>query len=661
MEKKKSKSFPLRTFLTAVLLYVAPSLLVALLAMFLSFGGSVHTPTKDDSYKISSYSVNIDVSKDRILAIKESITVEFNSDYHHGICRYIPLSSTISYYDENGNLQSKNYRNKLSNFEYLEDESSQNTNCIFSGKEDGYMFFQIGDLYNYAVAGKAYTYTFSYDYDIGDDRISSKDLFYFNIIGSDWNTTIAKLNFSVKFPTEIESQDFKFYVGKYGEDNTAGDERLSYSISGNTISGTCLNLDYAEAVTAYTEFHEGYFTVHKNYLFDILLAVLAFAVLCWMIIFYKKHRKTEPIIDVVEFSAPQGLTPAQVGYLDDGEITGNELSSLIVYWASKGYVSLKEHEKSVDITKVKDLPEDAKEHEKIFFNGLFKGENSQTINSRKLNHVDADVGYKSKNAVKEDLDDCFVSGVKNQYNWLCFSVIALFFMLFCKNCYQTFEYGRSMIFGFLLFLAFTIMMLVTKNLIKNKSKKSSGKYWCSLSVCAGILLIIMICSALLMESYCDAFGARFYLMIMPFIVLLIGPRLEFYTKQGRDYLGHINGLKNFIVVAEKERMEMLVKDSPELFYDILPYAYVLGVSDVYMEKFKEISLEQPSWYSSTDVFSAYLFSQIMVDNCRIMSNTIKSVSFSKNAVKIGKSIISSGGHCGGFSGGGHGGGGGRSW
>lgn len=634
-----------------------------LLAIFLSFGVSGYTtPTRDYSYEISSYSVNVDVSEERILSIKESITVEFLTNYHHGIYRYVPLSSTVAYYDENGSLHSKNYRDTLSNFKYLSDESTENTSCISSVKDNGYMVFQIGDATSYAMAGKEYTYTFSYDYAIGDDRISSKDLFYFNIIGAEWDTTIAKLDFSVKFPTEIESQDFKFYVGKYGEDNTAGDERLSYSITGDTVSGTCTNLDYAEAVTAYTEFENGYFKTHRNYLPDILFAVLTLAVLGWIIVFYEKNKKKEPIIDVVEFSAPKGLTPAEVGYLDDGKITGNELSSLIVYWASKGYVTLKEHEKSVDITKVKDLPDDAKEHEKIFFNGLFKDEKTQTINSQKLDHIDADVGYKSKTAVKAELDSCFVSGVRGHYNWICFSVIALFFVLFCKNCYQAFEYGQSMIFGFLLILAFAIMMMVTKNLIKNKEKKSTKKYWFSLSVCAVILLAIMVLLALSMESYCDIFGARFYIMIVPFVVLLIGPRLEMYTEQGRDYLGHINGLKNFIVVAEKERMEMLVKDNPELFYDILPYAYVLGVSDVYMEKFKEISLEQPSWYSSSDVFTVYLFSQIMVDNFKMMSDTITNVSFSKSAKKVGGSFISGGGgHGGGFSGGGHGGGGGRSW
>jgi uncharacterized membrane protein len=130
-------------------------------------------------------------------------------------------------------------------------------------------------------------------------------------------------------------------------------------------------------------------------------------------------------------------------------------------------------------------------------------------------------------------------------------------------------------------------------------------------------------------------------------------------------LGQIRGLKNYITVAEKDKMEMFVRENPTLFYDVLPYAYVLGVSDVYMKKFENVNIVQPEWYHTDSSWTKV----IVIDHCLHHF----SMSMNKNlsmhtASQIGKTAstvgrISGGGHSGGggFSGGGHGGGGGGRW
>ena len=52
----------------------------------------------------------------------------------------------------------------------------------------------------------------------------------------------------------------------------------------------------------------------------------------------------------------------------------------------------------------------------------------------------------------------------------------------------------------------------------------------------------------------------------------------------------INGFKKYIELAEKNQIEMLVEQNPNYFYDILPYAYVLGVSKKWVEKFENIPI-----------------------------------------------------------------------
>ena len=90
-------------------------------------------------------------------------------------------------------------------------------------------------------------------------------------------------------------------------------------------------------------------------------------------------------------------------------------------------------------------------------------------------------------------------------------------------------------------------------------------------------------------------------------------------------------------------------DDPKYFYDILPYAYVLGVSDAWVKKFEDIAVEPPEWYNGTGSFNTFVM-------WHFMSSAMHSAS---QAMTSAPQTSSGGG--GGFSGGGSGGGGGGSW
>ncbi|HIS90954.1 MAG TPA: DUF2207 domain-containing protein, partial [Candidatus Faecisoma merdavium] len=124
------------------------------------------------------------------------------------------------------------------------------------------------------------------------------------------------------------------------------------------------------------------------------------------------------------------------------------------------------------------------------------------------------------------------------------------------------------------------------------------------------------------------------------------------TKYGNEMLGKIKGFKNFLETVEKEKLELLVMQNPNYFYDILPYTYVLGVSDKWIKKFETISLQAPSWYDSSNAFDVSSFGTFMY-------STMISA---QGAMTSSPSSYSGGGSSGGgSSGGGSGGGGGGSW
>ena len=118
--------------------------------------------------------------------------------------------------------------------------------------------------------------------------------------------------------------------------------------------------------------------------------------------------------------------------------------------------------------------------------------------------------------------------------------------------------------------------------------------------------------------------------------------------QGTRILGAILGFKKFLETAEASRIRTLAKENPMYCFDMLSYAFVLGVYEGWIEKIKGIMINNPQWWEGS--FNPHTFSKTM--------NSINSAS-SPSVSNGGISHSSSGG--GGCSGGGGGGGGGGSW
>lgn len=90
--------------------------------------------------------------------------------------------------------------------------------------------------------------------------------------------------------------------------------------------------------------------------------------------------------------------------------------------------------------------------------------------------------------------------------------------------------------------------------------------------------------------------------------LIIMPKRTTY---GNEILEKIKGVRSFLETAEKPQLENLIIQNPEYFYNMLPYAYALGVFDVWINKFENISLEAPHWYKYQNNFSVYTFGTFM--------------------------------------------------
>ena len=612
-------------------------------------------------YIIDNYNIDIVVNEDNTFNITEKICAIFNQP-KHGIYRKIPLRNTVTRLD---GTTSKN-RARVTDIKVSDEftKSVENQNLVI----------KIGSP-NITLTGKQ-EYEISYKYSIGKDPLKEIDELYYNIIGDEWDTVINNVTFSIKMPKEFDISKLGFSSGLKG---STSNSNITYDVKENTIIGKYNGvLNPNEAMTIRLELPEGYFVKEKfkpDITFTIII-VLPIIFLIISIILWVIYGKDKEVVETVEFYPPDGFNSLELGFLYKGKAESKDVVSLLVYLANKRYVSISEYESKVlfsnkkgfKITKLKDYDGD-NEYERIFLDGLFKYRSVSSI----INSIDDDKsGNDIKNGIfvtSEDLYNKFYTTTnkilykindkenKNKIfekngTWgkilMILMIIVIFILITVR---PVIEYsGTENIVVALLFpgIAFSVLfgMLIGNTTV---FEKIFGLVWGVLF--GGIPLLMYVFPSLI---YQPAYFVSYIIGIVCVAgIILCIKYLPKRTAYGNEILGKIRGFKRFLEIAEKPKLEALVMENPTYFYDILPYTYVLGVSDRWIKKFESISISSPDWYDSPSAFDIATFG-------RFMNSTMSSATTSMTS---SPSSSSSGGGSsgGGSSGGGSGGGGGGSW
>ena len=615
--------------------------------------------TRDDGYTINNYDIIIKVKENNVLDITENINVNFNES-RHGIYRTIPLFNTITRLD---GTTSKN-KVQITNIKVNEPY----TKSIQNGK----LNLQIGDPDRTITGPK--TYSIHYDYNLGKDTSKDYDELYFNLIGNEWDTNINKVNFTINLPKEFDSDNLGFSTGKFG--STSSND-VYYQVNGNTISGyTLKTLEPGEGLTIRLELEEGYFKNAKLqvdwkesliYIFPIL-----FPILCYNL--WKKYGKDDKVVKTIEFNPPDGMNSLDVGFYYKGIATNKDVISLLLYFANKGYLKISKTQvpklfgtrESFTITKLKEY--DGNDWcEKTFLEGLFRKRRKdqspyligiQTIPSNKVTEEDLKDNFYitirhilNDKKSKENQDKIFDSKSVRKKGSIMAAIVITFLMIIIPPFLTTYDFIGTFFPLFIAALAISIYTYYTAKALEEKNKKLP-----SILLMTLVIIIVLCISFFAFPNVLLAFDSitltGYLIGLICIIIMTIFYRIiPKRTPYGIEILGKIKGFKEFIETAEKDKLETLVQDNPTYYYDILPYAYVLGVSNTWMKKFESMSYQPPNWYEGSTDFHISDFDHFMFSATRTMTSALSS----------SMSSGSSGGSGGGSAGGGSGGGGGGSW
>ena len=593
------------------------------------------------SYTTESYDVDIVVKKDNTYKIKETISVDF-AESKHGIYRYIPVGN----FEDMGQMNVDNIHVEGYNYEYY--------------TEDYNMVIQIGDGSVYVNGPQKYN--ISYDMTIYEDRDEKRDFFYLDVIPTGWETPIESAKVNIKFPKKIDKKDLEVYLGSYGSDSQS-DALWGYDNSTKTLTIDAKYLKQGVGITVFCELPEGYWEGEATYIMGKIGAMaLGLGLPIVVIILWFLFGRDKKIIPTVEFYPPEGMNPAEVGYVMDGTADKKDLLSLIIYFADKGYISIEEVDKNdFIITKLKEIDGNEKNFAQTLFLGLFRKGNSVRVSELDEdfgdNYLTAQEQMYGHYLKKNNRQMSLTSGIL-QLVTLVFLIFAEVITLICAQWYS--GLFLPMVLGIVAIIATAIVLVINMNRANKVYTLSKNK-----KLFGGAITWLIQAVAVALYSYVIAtmLGLLWFtvvLFVLTFGACIAITQMTQRTKKNIELMGKLLGLKNFIETAELDRINMLVEENPNYFYNILPYAYVMGLTDKWAKNFEKIKMTRPHWYVSTsnrDMFDVWMMSRMMNNCSRSISNNIRYTQHEDSG--RGGGGFSSGG--GGFTGGGFGGGGGGSW
>ena len=533
---------------------------------------------------------NIIVNQDRTIDVNENYKIYFSKNTDK-ITRKVEMNQTVVRPNNSKVSLSTNIKDIDASVPFTTKRinNKENISLTVKGIQDSIDDFNI-----------------SYKYNMGLDTLKNGDEFYYKVI-NDVDAPISNLTFRIEFPSTIDENDIYFAIDdKY---NLSEDD-ITYQVNGNIITGSLnILLSNNQTFSVYARLSSNYFvgaTDNFNYL-NYLLIMIPFIGTVILIVLFMKYGKGIKLKIKRTDSIYNGFDSAELGYLYKGKLEEMDLTSVILYLATKGYLKIVEHDdgyklgkdNSFHFVKLKDYDKNNAAQE-ILFNELFRNRERTELKDIEYHFADT---FKEASSMLNNEDNhkkIFFTGLKKVK---ILSIILIVLSLIVNNFRSIYLFTNS----YLLIVPIILMMLF-------------GLYIVFISNTNGILKILIATIFL---------GASLYIGISPIIIqmhfliiyiinsLLIAimcilyTRLSDRTKFGSIVLGETYGLKYYLETVTKAELEQKISENSDFYYDMIPYACVLDSLEIWIKKGKDIVNEPPSWYIPSSEFSLSNFEKFI--------------------------------------------------
>lgn len=503
------------------------------------------------------------------------------------------------------------------------------------------------------------------------------DELYWNATGTGWTFPIDVAEARITLTEKVDFTQTAIYTGPQGA--TGKNATIVQQSPGTIVFRTTQPLPARNGLTVAAAFPKGIVTppsqaqLTQYWLRDNLpvvvgagglLLLLGYFAFAW----FKVGRDPRGGTVIPLFTPPKGMSAPAVRYVYEMEFDDRAFSAGILDLAVHGGVKLNDSGTTMRLTAQKGT-RDVSPPVAAMGRELFKSGASLLLDD--VNHK---VIGAAKSTLESNLKDLYLKSMfTNNYRWSGIGLLlwVVFTGAVALSIFASYgsELGGAMLFGTAFAApAICVMTAFLFGLVTGRTKILTflfGFLFAGAFAVAGF--------AVLLGATYEATGSILNLNTLAMLTpVLVAPliAMAFYvmkapTVQGRKVMDEIEGFKQYLGVAEEDRLNYLhpPEKTPELFERYLPYAVALNVENRWADRFAGVlaaaaaaGAATAAWYignreSQTDWGN---FASRVGDS---LSSTVASASTAPGSSGGG----SSGSGGGGSSGGGGGGGGGSGW
>jgi uncharacterized membrane protein YgcG len=504
------------------------------------------------------------------------------------------------------------------------------------------------------------------------------DELYWNATGTGWTFPIDVAEARITLPESVNFMQTAFYTGPQGA--TGKNAAIVEQRPGFIAFRTTRPLPARNGLTVAAAFPKGIVTPPTQaqlagyWLRDNLPVAVAALGLVLLLGYYafawwKVGRDPRRGTIIPLFTPPEGMSAPAVRYVHEMEFDNRTFSAAILDLAVHGGVKLNDSGLQMRLTEMKGA-RDLSPPVAAMARELFQSDSSLLLDN--VNHEK--IG-KAKNALFDELKGLYLKTMfTNNYGWSSAGLLlwVAFTAMVVLSVFVSYgsDLGGAMLFGTLFAApAITVMTAFLFGFISGQTGFFTflfGFLFAGAFALAGLGVLL----GATYEATKSLFSLYALAMLTP---VLVAPlvALSFYllkapTVQGRKVMDEIEGFKQYLGVAEEDRLNYLhpPEKTPELFERYLPYAVALDVENRWAERFAGVLAAAATAGAAT---AAWYSGERLSDNdwgnfaSRVgdaLSSTVASASTAPGSSGGGGSSGSGGG---GSSGGGGGGGGGSGW
>lgn len=434
------------------------------------------------------------------------------------------------------------------------------------------------------------------------DRDSSSDMFYFTAVPPEWKQPVTNLKIRAYFPDDFPWDDIQCYAGQFGVEDINHRTVFEADESGRTVTVEGENIPENYGITLKAELPNGYWkgALNGSWVLTVIpciaLGILLLLGLLWLL-----GGRDPKVEKTTETKPPEGIVPAEIGYIFNAEVSIRDILMIVIYFARKGYLKISEYEPKRYRLIRKEDPADEEKYYRSAYNILFE----DIYENRALEMEDlGERLLRVKSEISDDIaaghasaDSSAFTPLSKAFRYigagLLVAGLGVINALSYRYKYLPANFAESLT---IIVVASVAMHLLFKAVDKRESQTDERNIMLEALPAAAVIG----CAAYVAYSVFTRTGgitAALVTLLAAVFSLFFISIMRARGKDNAELVMRIRRLRDFIYHPDPKVLVRNYIDNKDYYYEMLQYALTSGAEETWASYFLGLDVPEADWYS----------------------------------------------------------------